>query len=336
MTEGDQRAYDSLNLMDEKYLINLSILKFGYTNDYVNIARKVLSDRNINIDYNNINFYVETFVNSYPFGWQKELKNMFSELIKNGWNLRIEIYSKEKYGYFICDIKSDNEILNNIVKNYVEVIDNLCSHCGSSTDVFNDQTEYWIENICAKCWITKIENRYVISKISENGFQYFKFIQPNNFKPAYFSWKDMSNFELYLPNEYSSNYGFEAEFNSEYTQLESNRDLNFFKLLKSIPKEKLSKIDGEKIELFFSNLKPCKICGKISVHNNYCLSCYNNLDKILSKKEYIYLKNFNNIENVIYEIQKRFQESFSYSIIRKYRFENDISFEMDKNFINLV
>lgn len=335
MTEENKRMYDSLKLMNDDYLIQLTVLNHGYTDDYISLAKNILVERKIEIDYNDINFYVDTFANSNEIGWQKEIKNMFSELIANGWNLKIPVKSKEKYGNFICDIETKNIKLQSIVDKYTKIINRLCSNCGSNENVFNDQTEYWIENICEKCWINKIENRYTVSDISENGFKYFLLISNNKFEPKYFEWSQVKSIVLTIP-DYGTDHELEINFSTENLYLNNRTDINFFKLLKFIPKEKISSINYDYIQNLFLNLKSCTICGKIAVHNGTCLVCKNSLNKILSNSRNVSWKRFNNIERIIKNEQESFQDIIKYSIVSRYRFQNDISFDKDLNFIDFV
>lgn len=334
MREEVKKVYDSLKVFDDDYLIKLTtIQKFNYTNVYIETAKIVLKNRKIEIDFDNIDFFIELFVNSYNLGWQKELRNMFSELIINGWNLNIPIKSKEKYGNFVCDIETSNISLKEIINKYIKIIDSLCSKCGSDKNVFSDQTTYWIENICDKCWINKIENRYTISEISKEGFKYFLLIN-DKLEPKYFEWNQVKNINLTIP-KYGSKHELEINIDFENLYLDSKIDINFFNLLKFIPKEKISPKNYDYISNLFINLKSCPICGKIAVHNGICLVCQNSLNEILNSR-ILNWKRFNNIEKIIEDEQNNFQNSIKHYINTRYRFENDISFDNDLSFKNMV
>lgn len=327
MTNEVKQYYDGLINCDDDYLIQLTtILKFDYNDIYVETAKNILKERKIEIDFNDRDFFVELFVKTNYEGWQNELRNMFFELISNGWNLNIPIKSKEKYGNFICKLDTTNIKLQNIVDKYTEIIDNLCSRCGSKENVFNDQTDYWIENICESCWTNKMINEHTISQISENGFKYGKLISDFKFELKYFEWNQIKNININIP-EYGNNYELEMNFDFENLYFQAQTDVNFFKLLKHIPKENLNDKDYNFIKNLFLNLKDCKMCGLISVYQSNCLVCNNNLEEILKNPRNQSWKRYNNIEEIIKKEQEDFQYNTKHIITIKYRLQNDISFE---------
>lgn len=335
MTNEEKQYYDGLINCDDEYLIQLTtILKFDYNDIYIETAKKILKERKIVIDFNDRDFFVELFVKTNYEGWQNELRNMFSELISNGWNLNIPIKSKEKYGNFICKLDTTNIKLQNIVDKYIEIIDNLCSRCGSKENVFNDQTDYWIENICESCWINKMKSQHTISEISENGFKYCVLVSDFNYISKYFEWNQINNVNITIP-EYGNDY--ELEMNIDSENLYFNRtDINFFKLLKHIPKEKLNSDDYNFIKNLFANLEDCKICGKISVFESNCLNCNNCLNKILKNSRNQSWKLYNSIEEIIKKEQEEFQYDTKHRLAIRYLYHNDISFEEYPLFVDLT
>lgn len=336
MTNVEKQYYDSLINCENDYLIQLTtILKYSYEKIYIETAKNILKDRKIEIDYNDRNFFIDLFIKTNCKGWQNELRNMFSDLISNGWNLSIPLKSKEKYGYFICDIETNDINLLNTVKKYKEIIDNLCSRCGSQENVFNDHTDFWIENICENCWKNKMINEHTISDISKDGFKYCEFINDFTFEQKYFEWKQIKTISLTIP-EYGTNFELEINFEAQNLFFEACTDINFYKLLKHIPKEKLNVEDYNFIINLFLNLKDCKICGKTSVYQSKCLVCNKSLEGILKNQRNQSWKRYNNIEGIIKKEQEDFQFDTEHTITFKYRFQNEISFEKYLDFRDLT
>ena len=335
MTNEVKQYYDELINCDDDYLIQLTtILKFDYNTIYIETAKNILKERKIEVDFNDRDFFVELFIKTNYEGWQNELRNMFSELILNGWELNIPIKSKEKYGNFICNIETNNIKLKSTVEKYKKIINSLCSRCGSQENVFNDQTDYWIENICESCWTNKMKNQHTISEITESGFKYGILINDFKFELKYFEWNQVKNININIP-EYGNNFELEINFDSENLYLQAKTDVNFFRLLKYIPKEKLTSTDYDFIDNLFLNLTDCKICGKISVYESSCLVCNENLEEILKNQRNQSWKRYNNIEEIIKKEQENFQYNTKHIITIKYRFQNDISFEKYLDFVDL-
>lgn len=336
MTNVEKQHYDSLIKCENEYLIQLTtIMKYDYNELYIETAKNILKERKIEINYDDRNFFVDLFIETNFEGWQNELRNMFYELILNGWDLSIPIKSKEKYGDFICDVETNNINLKKTVEKYKKIINSLCSRCGSKENVFNDQTDFWIENICENCWENKMENQHTISEISKNGFKYGVLISDFNFVPKYFEWNKIKNINLTIP-EYGTDFELEMNFDSENLYFQARTDVNFFRLLKNIPKEKLNDKDHNFVNNLFLNLNDCKICGKISVYESDCLVCNKSLEKILKNPRHQSWKRYNNIEEIIKTEQEDFQYNIKHITTIKYRFQNDYSFEKHLGFNDLT
>jgi hypothetical protein len=321
---------------DDSLIKMTTIYRFNYNPTFIETAKSILKERNIEINFNDKDFFVNLFIKGYADGWQNSLKNMFSELILNGWDVNTPIKSKEKYGDFICSIETTNIKLQEIVEKYTEIINRLCSICGGSENVFNDQTEFWIENLCEKCWIRKIENRYTVNDISENGFSYFILNSNYDVEPRYFSWSRIKNVKLKIPEASSFIYELEMDVDSQTLTFEAGRDINFYKLLEQIPIKLLSKKQFRIIRSLFANLTDCKICGRVSVYQDECLVCHANILSIMEIESAKIWKKFNNIDNLIRDKQLLFRKSIGHNVILKYRLLNDISFTAYSNFRDLT
>jgi len=96
-----------------------------------------------------------------------------------------------------------------------------------------------------------------------------------------YSWKEIESIELEKEGNLQLN------LKNQEKQHIGKEFLNYYNLLKNIPLEKLKNqeiIDYRK-EIFF-NLKTCKICGKIAVRNQECLSCFTDEYNELMRNEY--------------------------------------------------
>lgn len=320
----------------DDYLIEMTtIYRFDYDPTFIETAKNILKERKVEINFDDKDFFVSLFIKRYAEGWQNCLKNMFSELIINGWDVNTPIKSKEKYGDFICSIETSNIKLQEIVKTHTKIINKLCAICGGNENVFNDQTEFLIENLCEECWIRKMESRYTVSDISENGFSYF--ILNNNYtiEPRYFLWSQIKNVKLMIP-EASSYSELEMDVDSKTLRFEERRDINFYKLLKQIPAKLLSKKQFRIIRSLFANLTDCKICGRVSVYQERCLVCGASILSILEYEPTKIWKKFNNIDEIIRNEQSSFKKSIGQHVTIKYRLLNDTSFETYTNFRDLT
>ena len=178
-----------------------------------------------------------------------------------------------------------------------------------------------------------MKNQHTISEITESGFKYGILINDFKFELKYFEWNQVKNININIP-EYGNNFELEINFDSENLYLQAKTDVNFFRLLKYIPKEKLTSTDYDFIHNLFLNLTDCKICGKISVYESSCLVCNENLEEILKNPRNQSWKRYNNIEEIIKTEQENFQYNTKHIITIKYRFQNDISFEKYLDFVD--
>ena len=72
------------------------------------------------------------------------------------------------------------------------------------------------------------------------------YINDFTFEQKYFEWKQIKTISLTIP-EYGTNFELEINFEAQNLFFEACTDINFYKLLKHIPKEKLNVEDLKKV-----------------------------------------------------------------------------------------
>ena len=279
--------------------------------------------------------YIKSFIKAFDLVYHDALRDMFNDLIKNGWTTNIEIYGKEKYGLFFCEI-STNKKLQDIADKHIRIINSICPDCGKGCEsLFEDDTsKKWISYTCFNCWKLRIEKYFTISNISNSGFNYS--ITNNNLTERKdINWfKDVKSVKL---NNKSSLYLYkEIDFELEIELLNNksiffdNSYINFYQLLKNIPSLYFIEHDDLKcVDYLLSNLSDCPICQKISLIKNQCLVCNTKLEPLLKwpNESYDSWKYYNKIDEIIFNKRDEFCKHIQKNLILKYRFHKDKSFE---------
>jgi hypothetical protein len=126
----------------------------------------------------------------------------------------------------------------------------------------------------AKKRIKEME-RYCIKNISKFGFTIYVDNVPNDVK-----WNEIKSIEFIT--EYAQEITEKMEFITEYSleiilkkesKLMVYQDcLNRLEFIRKVPTG-IDKFDYAFVEIFFGNLKPCKICGCYAIENGECLNC---------------------------------------------------------------
>lgn len=300
-------------------------LVYRYSDEYNQILLEELKKRNIEIkNFDTDEGYITSFIRSFSKGWQREIKNMFEELRSLGWNKLMHIEAKEKWGRFHFSGGNLSLELSEVINKHKELINDTCSRCGSKDHVQENGAD-WIEILCRKCTQNDLK-KLVIHEISEKGFIYYNIKSSNNV----FLWQDVDSINLNFSEEVQSigitmNRIVEIFYDVESKSLNFHlfRNLNFLKLLQSIPENLLSSSELEKRKHFLNSLKKCHFCEKKTVYSSSCLLCTESLDNILSGKRQQYLKFYNNIPEIIKEEKQSVQYYLEYWNTQNFFFKND-------------
>lgn len=287
------------------------IIVYHYRNgeEYQQALLSESKRRNIDINlFNDNESYIKSFINCFPDGWSDEIKKMFDELLLAGWNKSMHIEAKEKWGYFNFSGGNLSEKMHDIINKHREIIDDTCSKCGSKDHVHGNGGS-WIEILCRECTQKDLAFNGIYN-ISDKGFTY------HNVKSDMtdFLWEEVISIKLeFSENEQSialefnriieTYYGFD-DYSLNFNFL---TNLNFLKLLETIPNHLLSSQDSDNRSQFFNELKTCIFCDKKAVYENSCKLCRESLDSELSRSNNHYLKFYNNIPNLIKEIREKSQ-----------------------------
>ncbi|MFY1048223.1 hypothetical protein [Chryseobacterium sp. GP-SGM7] len=293
------------------------ILVYHYRNseEYQQLLLNELKRRDVDINlFNDDESYIKSFINCFPDGWSDEIRKMFDELLLGGWNKSMHIQAKEKWGYFHFSGGNLSENMHDIIDKHREFIDNTCSRCGNKDHVQGNGGS-WIEILCRECAQKDLAFNGIYN-ISDKSFTY------RNVKSdsTDFLWDEVVNVNL----EFSeNNQSIELEFNRIVESYYGFDDyvlnfgflsnLNFIKLLETIPDYLLSADDAVCRTEFLNELKNCHFCDKKAVYKNSCRLCRESLDDDLSQSRNQYLKFYNNIPALMKETREKSQYYINFS-----------------------
>ena len=186
-------------------------------------------------------------------GWSDLIKLFFIEILNAGWSKDKTIFGKEKFGSLRISLSIDNPdpVLLSICHKYETISETTCESCGSPGKhrVING----WEHTLCFDHYL---EN-YPVVRVERLNF--------NKIFRTEFEW----NYERVL--FYTR--GFLGHGHESFYASSNFMEINYYALLKAIPKAKLDHNDYLHIDHFFSKLLNCKICGYKAVFNEKCHYC---------------------------------------------------------------
>jgi hypothetical protein len=186
-------------------------------------------------------------------GWHDLIKSFLSELFDTGWSKSDQVFGKEKFGGLRISIGNNpNELILNISRKYELMSKSVCKLCGSlgSHRVIN----FWEQTLCTDHFL---KNYPVINIKNINLNKVFRV----NFE------QDYERINLYTRG--LLNLGEEKSY-----AVFHSRQINYYILLKVIPKVKFEDRDRLYIERFFSGLSNCEVCGFKGVFLDSCKYCH--------------------------------------------------------------
>lgn len=298
---------------NDEVIVHLLVYHYSYWEEYNKSLFEELKNRGVDFaDFDNNEYYIKLFINSFPGGWSEELQNMFNELLSFGWNKSMFLRAKEKWGYFQCEGTNFSDELKFITDKYTERINKKCSRCGSENFV---QTQgFWVELICRKCSHDDYQVKGIYN-ISDIGFDY----QNHHSTKKEFLWEEITDIEFtFIESKQiilmETNRTIDAPYNMpESLEFQMFYNLNFLKLLINIPNHLLNDSEIQKRNNFLNSLKDCYFCGKRTLHLEICLLCKKSLSQLLSSRKNRYMKFFNNISFAIDEQKEETKEFIEYS-----------------------
>ncbi len=206
------------------------------------------------IERNLLNFSVNSI------GWNELIRKLLFEFAVAGWNMRHRVFGKEKFGELRCYTYSEDETLNNKLKNikdkYSELSVKTCEICGSEgkmRTVGSWQTTLCLAHFLEQQPVIEIDNQQNVRKNNK------AVLNIKNIVKAEVEY-DLQRLWLYT--------------NQEDGFYFSWQEPNYYLLLKKIPFLLFPEDIRHKISELFQSLKDCEICGYKALHQRNCLRCH--------------------------------------------------------------
>lgn len=335
--------------LDKRRITNASnellIYEFIFPEKYsaenlINVTNE-LKRRGIDSEKFDDSTYIDCVVSEFPIGWENTLKEMFQELKENGWNSE----NKLNYNFSFSSItiegleNNDNQISKKIIDKYKHKLHNTCCNCSSEKNIEPFEDEF----LCQGCILDIIIKRE-ITEISDDGFKFYNFPTYSNETGKYdvIKWKDIKQISITINPNINNHINIELNKQSQeeenniaenlmqsiiikHFSFSSNFNINFFELLKKIPKYKLTKEQSIDIDNILNNKTQCIICEKNTMLYDNCLLCGANL-QVLKNPSKSTLERFGTNEIRIQHKKKEFLEWKDKNFFLRYRYENDKSY----------
>ncbi|SIS66080.1 hypothetical protein SAMN05421786_101814 [Chryseobacterium ureilyticum] len=215
-----------------------------------------------------INGFIERNLKNFSVnstGWNDLIRQMLFELAVGGWNMKNDVFGKEKFGELRCSLYSENEELNVTLKiitdKYSKLSQKTCEICGREGKIRTINS--WKTTLCLNDFldqnpVMEIDNDLNISYRKKTMLNIKDVIKAE----VEF---DLKTLELYT----------EASLDRDESFSFSSQNPNYYLLLKTIHDHLFSDDVRENISDLFHTLKDCEICGYKALHENSCLRCGN-------------------------------------------------------------
>ncbi len=309
------------------YLAYLFLMdKAHYSHDSYTQIKTELASRDFNFKNLNQEMYIRLVIKDFFEGWEKQVRKMFAELIANGWTFEQSLDYKYSWGRltfrgFHTEVDPK---FHQILEKYIKIFESTCGICGSTKKVENPDDQYF----CKKCYLKSLKKQR-ITNIDKNGFSYF------DKKKHHVVWAEIKNI-VWETNDYESFFiklkknSSKHEIAENYDEQDdiwfSNRDFNFFQLLKKIPLKLLSESQFENIKKTLNSFEQCLVCGRKSLINDRCQICGN------SKSTFEHLtvnslRRFGSRKGMIDHKKRSFYRTLEDNTLIRYQFYTDVSFK---------
>lgn len=315
------------------------LCKDSYSEEYIELIKNELTKRGYDFISFDENQYIKFVTKDFHKGWEKELLKMFQELKDNGWNMNLLLDYKYSWGQFqLKGFRTNaNEQLLKIIDKYKLIFESTCCECGSKNSVLYFENEY----LCDNCTLNILKKRE-ITDINEFGFEYYNGQIYENEKGRIdkIYWEDIKQIKIeknydvvniemtkLSKNEEEINENISSEFiRDNYISFSSDFHINFFELLRYLPKNILDKKQKDEVENLLINIKKCTICDKTSILIDKCLVC-SNLTSSLTNPSKLAIKLHGTIENIITYEKQEFIKNKEENTVLNYIYYNDKSFK---------
>jgi hypothetical protein len=201
-----------------------------------------------------IDFFISENIKNFRCdkGWHNLIKLFLIELFDAGWNKSNQIFGKEKFGELRISLGNDpTQLMLNISRRYELLSQSVCELCGDPGK--HRVINFWEQTLCT---IHFLENYPVIKIENLHLSKVFRV-----------------NFELNYERVNLYTRGFLGLGKEDLYIIFHKTQLNYYALLKVIPREKLDDKDRLYIEHFFSELSDCEVCGFKAVFLDSCNYC---------------------------------------------------------------
>ncbi|MDR6370390.1 hypothetical protein J2795_001066 [Chryseobacterium bernardetii] len=213
-----------------------------------------------------INLFIERNLTNFSVnstGWEELIRKLLFEFAIAGWNLEYNVFGKEKFGELRCYTYSEDEALNDKLKNirdkYSKLSVKTCEICGSEGKIRTIGS--WETTLCLNHFleqqpVIEIDNKQNITRNNKTV------LNIKNVVKAEVEY-DLQKLCLYTDlNDWEGKKYF------------SWQEPNYYLLLKTIPLLLFPKENQSEISTLFQYLQDCEICGNKAVHQKNCLRCH--------------------------------------------------------------
>jgi len=213
-----------------------------------------------------INLFVERNLTNFSVnstGWEDLIRKLLFEFAIAGWNLEHRVFGKEKFGELRCYTYSEDETLNNRLKNikdkYSKLSEKTCEICGSEGKMRTIGS--WQTTLCLTHFL---EQQPVIEIDDDQNVKLNnkKILNIKNLVKADVEY-DLQKLVLYTGHN-----------DLEGQKYFSWQEPNYYLLLKTIPLSLFPKDRQSEISMLFQSLNDCEICGHKAVYQRNCLRCH--------------------------------------------------------------
>lgn len=213
-----------------------------------------------------INLFVERNLTNFSVnstGWEDLIRKLLFEFAIAGWNLEHRVFGKEKFGELRCYTYSEDETLNNRLKNikdkYSKLSEKTCEICGSEgrmRTIGSWQTTLCLTHFLEQQPVIEIDDQHNVKLHNKTVLNIKNLVKAD---VEY----DLQKLVLYTGHN-----------DLEGQKYFSWQEPNYYLLLQAIPLSLFPKDRQSEISMLFQSLNDCEICGHKAVYQRNCLRCH--------------------------------------------------------------
>lgn len=212
---------------------------------------------------NEINLFIECNLTNFSVnstGWNELIRKLLYEFALAGWNMEHRVFGKEKFGELRCYTYSEDEMLNNKLKNikdkYSKLSVKTCEICGEEGKmraIGSWQTTLCLNHFLEQQPVIEIDDKQNVKRSNE------VVLNIKNIVKAEVEY-DLQSLWLYTHHEEGFYFSWQEP--------------NYYLLLRSVPLSLFPEENWNEISAVFQNLRNCEICGYKAVYQSNCLRCH--------------------------------------------------------------